>query len=75
MLLLSLAMQSPAAEWRTDILHDTFGYVDDPASDAPLSEVQQGCGVRDCVPAIDHTRTGRTGRACRPGLRRTPAMW
>ncbi len=37
----------------TDILRETFGYDDGSRRTVDLSELQQGCPARDCIPSID----------------------
>jgi hypothetical protein len=39
--------------WEHDILRDTFGFDAQTPTDAPWSELVQGCSRRDCIPAID----------------------
>ncbi len=54
--LLLLPGMAASQGWQTDILRDTFGYGESTPADVDWSEVEQGCGARDCIPSIDQPR-------------------
>ncbi len=56
LLFFGLAAVAEAQGWETDILRDTFGYGEGTPADVDWSEIEQGCGARDCIPSIDKPR-------------------
>lgn len=47
------AADEPTRRFETDILRQTFKFTERTPTDVPLTQLQQGCPARDCIPAID----------------------